>query len=91
MWPTSIENANESSSTDDTTAKVSPAKVVVIGQGNVAADVATAVTAVKAAVGHAVVRRHVRSHGDANRLTTSQFVAKQVQLKIPTVKIIQFL
>ena len=40
LWPTSIENPNEPSSTDDTTAKVSPAKVVVIGQGNVALDVA---------------------------------------------------
>ena len=40
LWPSSKENANESISKDGTTAKVSPAKVVVIGQGNVALDVA---------------------------------------------------
>jgi len=41
LWPSSKENTNESSSKEDnTTAKVSPSKVVVIGQGNVALDVA---------------------------------------------------
>jgi len=41
LWPSSKEDTNESSSKEDnTTAKVSPSKVVVIGQGNVALDVA---------------------------------------------------
>jgi len=41
LWPSSKDGTNETTSKEDnTTAKVSPSKVVVIGQGNVALDVA---------------------------------------------------